>query len=94
MGLSLFTAQLQVKFGAKITGCTVHLADNKYDHGPIIVQKAVPVLDDDTADDLASRVFEAEKEALPEAIQLFVDNRISVEQGVVRIEKSLQSSGV
>lgn len=65
--------------GVKISGCTVHFADNEYDHGPIILQKSVPVLDDDTPDTLASRVFEAECEAYPEAIQLFGDERLIIE---------------
>jgi phosphoribosylglycinamide formyltransferase-1 len=56
--------------GAKVSGCTVHFADNQYDHGPILVQRAVPVLDDDTPDTLAARVFDAECEAYPEALQL------------------------
>mmetsp|Transcript_45765 Transcript_45765/g.74664 ORF Transcript_45765/g.74664 Transcript_45765/m.74664 type:complete len:294 (+) Transcript_45765:23-904(+) len=62
----------------KVSGCTVHLCDNEYDNGPILVQKTVPVLPDDTPDTLADRVFEAEKEALPEAIQLFADDKIRV----------------
>ncbi len=57
--------------GARVSGCTVHFVDNEYDHGPIILQRVVPVEDDDTADSLAARVFTAECEALPEAIQLF-----------------------
>jgi phosphoribosylglycinamide formyltransferase-1 len=60
-----------LKRGARISGCTVHFVDDEYDHGPIIVQKTVPVEDNDTADTLAARVFAAECEALPEAIQLF-----------------------
>lgn len=71
----------KLDFGAKVTGCTVHFADNEYDNGPIILQRAVPVLEDDNADSLASRVFEAEKEALPEALQLFADGRLKVEDG-------------
>ena len=55
--------------GARQSGCTVHYVDNQYDHGPIVLQKAVPVLDDDTADTLAARVFAAECEAFPEAIR-------------------------
>jgi formyltetrahydrofolate-dependent phosphoribosylglycinamide formyltransferase len=54
--------------GARQSGCTVHYVDDQYDHGPIILQRAVPVLDDDTPDTLAARVFAAECEALPEAI--------------------------
>jgi len=59
-----------LEYGAKVSGCTVHFADNQYDHGPIILQRVVPVLDDDTPDSLAARVFAAECEALPEAIRL------------------------
>jgi len=65
--------------GCKVSGCTVHFADSEYDHGPILVQKCVPVLDDDTASSLAARVFEAECEAYPEAIRLFAAGRIRVE---------------
>jgi phosphoribosylglycinamide formyltransferase-1 len=55
--------------GAKFSGCTVHFADNKYDHGPIIYQQVVPVLDDDTPETLAARVFEAEKQAYPHVLR-------------------------
>lgn len=54
--------------GCTVTGCTVHLVDNEYDHGHILLQKTVPVLADDTADSLAARVFAAECVALPETI--------------------------
>ena len=57
-------------YGAKVSGCTVHFADETYDTGPIVVQRVVPVLDDDTPDTLAERVFAAECEAYPEAIRL------------------------
>ena len=71
--------------GVKISGCTVHFADNEYDHGPIIVQRPVPVLDGDTPDTLAARVFEAECEAYPEAIRLFAAGRLEIADGKVRI---------
>ncbi|GIW81117.1 MAG: phosphoribosylglycinamide formyltransferase [Gemmatales bacterium] len=61
--------------GVKVTGCTVHFADNEYDHGPIILQKAVPVLENDTVETLRKRVFEAECEAYPEAIRWFAANK-------------------
>lgn len=54
--------------GCTISGCTVHLVDGEYDHGRILLQRAVPVLPDDTADALAARVFAAECGLLPEAI--------------------------
>ncbi len=74
-----------LRYGVKLSGCTVHFVDNEYDHGPVILQKAVPVLDDDTPETLASRVFAAECEAYPEAIQLIAQGRVSVENRRVRI---------
>ena len=71
-------------YGAKVTGCTVHFADNQYDHGPIILQRAVPVLDDDSPESLAARVFEQECAAYPEAIQLFAEKRLKIEGRRVR----------
>lgn len=63
----------------------MHFADNEYDHGPIIVQKSVPVRGSDTVDELAARVFEAEKEALPEAIQLWADGRLQLNERTVTV---------
>ncbi|MFL5330587.1 MAG: phosphoribosylglycinamide formyltransferase [Gemmataceae bacterium] len=60
-----------LKAGVKETGCTVHVADNVYDNGPVLVQKRVPVLPGDTVHSLADRVFAAECEAYPEAIRLW-----------------------
>lgn len=68
--------QAVLDYGCKVTGVTVHFADNTYDTGPIIVQKAVPVLDGDDAHSLAARVFQAELEAYPEAINLFGEERL------------------
>lgn len=68
--------------GDDVTGCTVHFADNRgYDRGPIILQKEVAVKPDDTVESLSERVFEAECEAYPEAIQLYAENRIQVKNG-------------
>jgi formyltetrahydrofolate-dependent phosphoribosylglycinamide formyltransferase len=61
--------------GCTVSGCTVHLVDNEYDHGKILLQKTVPVLPDDTPDSLAARVFAAECHALPEAIARFTRER-------------------
>ena len=58
-----------LRSGAKESGCTVHFADLQYDHGPIVLQKRVPVLPSDTPETLAERVFGAECEAYPEAIR-------------------------
>ena len=72
-------------YGVKVTGCTVHFADNQYDHGPIVLQRTVPVLDDDTPDTLAARVYEQECAAYPEAIRLFGEHRLRIEGRRVRI---------
>ncbi len=74
-----------VNSGVKITGCTVHFVDEHYDHGPIILQEAVPVLEDDTPDTLAERVQAKERELYPKAIQLFAEKRLKVEGNKVRI---------
>jgi formyltetrahydrofolate-dependent phosphoribosylglycinamide formyltransferase len=66
-------------YGAKISGCTVHFADNQYDHGPIVLQRPVPVLEEDTPDTLAARIYEQECEAYPEAIRLFAEGKLRVE---------------
>ncbi|MGO8750902.1 MAG: phosphoribosylglycinamide formyltransferase [Thermoguttaceae bacterium] len=67
-----------LKYGAKISGCTVHFVDNEYDHGPVLLQTPVPVLDDDTADTLAARVFEAECQSYPQALQWIAEGRVTV----------------
>jgi phosphoribosylglycinamide formyltransferase 1 len=77
--------QAVLDYGAKLTGCTVHFADNVYDHGPIILQRAVEVRDDDTVESLAARVQEQEREAYPEAIRLFGEGRLKVEGRRVKI---------
>lgn len=71
--------------GVKVSGCTVHFADNQYDHGPIILQKTTPVTFDDTPETLRERIQQLERQAYPEAIQLFADGRLRIEQGRVEI---------
>jgi formyltetrahydrofolate-dependent phosphoribosylglycinamide formyltransferase len=71
--------------GVKVSGCTVHFADNEYDHGPIVAQRVVPVLDDDTQESLAERVFAAECEAYPQVIQWFAQGRLRIDGRRVRI---------
>ncbi len=70
--------QAVLDYGAKVSGCTVHFVDNEYDHGPIILQKCVPVLPDDSPDTLAARVFEQECVAYPEAINLFAAGKLRI----------------
>ena len=76
-----------LKAGCKVSGCTVHFCTNEYDKGAIIVQRCCEVADDDDADSLAARVFEQECIAYPEAIRLFAQERLSVENGIVKVRQ-------
>ena len=67
-----------VDYGVKVAGCTVHFVDEGTDTGPIILQKVVPVLDDDTEEILAARILKEEHKALPEAIQLWADGKLTI----------------
>jgi formyltetrahydrofolate-dependent phosphoribosylglycinamide formyltransferase len=71
--------------GCKVSGCTVHFCTNEYDKGPIIIQRACEVRSDDTPDILAARVFEQECIAYPQAIKLFAEDRLRVQNGKVVI---------
>jgi len=82
-GLRVHEAALEA--GVKVSGCTVHFADNEYDQGPIIVQRTVDVAEDDTPESLQARVMAAECEAYPEAIRLYAAGRLRVEGRRVRV---------
>lgn len=71
--------------GVRLTGCTVHFCDDEYDHGPIILQRAVPVAYGDTPDAIQARVQAAEREALPEALALYAAGRLTVRADGVEI---------
>lgn len=78
--------QLQaLEHGVKVSGCTVHFADEGMDTGPIILQGAVPVYDDDTEETLSARILEKEHELYPEAIKLYSEGRLKIEGRKVRI---------
>jgi formyltetrahydrofolate-dependent phosphoribosylglycinamide formyltransferase len=74
-----------LEHGVKLTGVTVHFLDEEYDTGPIILQEAVSVLDDDTVETLGERVRATERELYPRAIQLFSEDRLRIEGRRVRI---------
>jgi phosphoribosylglycinamide formyltransferase-1 len=65
--------------GAKITGCTVHFVDEAVDSGPVVLQKAVPVMDGDDEETLSARILEQEHQLYPEAVRLFCEGRIKVQ---------------
>ena len=74
-----------LEYGVKIAGCTVHFVDEGLDSGPIILQKAVPVLDDDDEEALDERILEQEHIAFPEAVALFCADRLVVSGRHVKI---------
>lgn len=78
--------------GVKVSGCTVHFADDEYDHGPIILQGAVPVLDSDTPETLAARVHQIENELYPEAIRLWAAGRLEIDGRRVRIKGAARAA--
>lgn len=76
-----------LEYGVKIAGCTVHFVDPGVDSGPIIIQAAVPVLDDDDETTLSRRILEQEHRIYPEAIQLYAEGRLHIEGRHVRISR-------
>ena len=75
-----------IQYGAKITGCTVHFVDDQYDHGPIIAQVTVPVLETDEPKTLAARVFETECKIYPKIINAIANGRVSISDRLVSVE--------
>ncbi|MEK6671015.1 MAG: phosphoribosylglycinamide formyltransferase [Nitrospirota bacterium] len=75
-----------IEWGCKLAGCTVHFVTEGVDEGPIILQAAVPILDDDTSDTLAARILKQEHKIYPRAVQLFAEGRLRVEGRRVFIE--------
>lgn len=75
----LHSQQQALDYGVKVSGCTVHVVDEECDHGPIIVQASVPVLDDDTEDTLAARILEQEHRIYVDAVRLFFEDRLQID---------------
>jgi phosphoribosylglycinamide formyltransferase 1 len=72
-------------YGVKVTGCTVHFVDEGVDSGPVILQKAVPVIEGDNEESLSARILEQEHELYPEAVRLFCEERIKINGRMVSI---------
>ena len=81
----LHTHRRAIEAGCKLAGSTVHFVTPELDHGPIIVQAAVPVLAGDTAQSLAARVLQEEHQVYPRAIRWFLEGRLVSENGIVRV---------
>jgi len=75
-----------LEYGVKISGCTVHFVDEAVDTGPVIIQSALPILQDDTEETLSERILRLEHKIYPEAIRLFSEGKIEVEGRKVRIK--------
>jgi phosphoribosylglycinamide formyltransferase-1 len=75
-------------YGVKVAGCSVHFVDEAMDGGPIILQRCVEVRDDDTQDSLTDRILKQEHKIYPEAVKLFVENRLLIEGRKVKIIRS------
>lgn len=75
-----------VDYGVKFSGCTVHFVDAGTDSGPIILQKVVPVMDDDTEDTLADRILVQEHIAMPESLKLWAEGKLTIEGRKVKVK--------
>ncbi|MBS1161118.1 MAG: formyltetrahydrofolate-dependent phosphoribosylglycinamide formyltransferase [Proteobacteria bacterium] len=85
----LHTHRRALEEGVRIHGCTVHFVTPALDHGPVIIQAAVPVLDDDCEETLAARVLEQEHQIYPLAVRWFAEDRLRLENGRVRLNAEL-----
>jgi len=81
----LHTHRRALELGVKIHGCTVHYVTPRLDHGPIVIQAAVPVLPGDTEEILAARVLRQEHRIYPQAVRWFAEGRLALENGIVRV---------
>jgi phosphoribosylglycinamide formyltransferase 1 len=76
-----------IEYGVKVSGCTVHFVDQGLDSGPIVLQRAVKVLDSDTEAELSARILRKEHEVYPEAVRLFAEDRIKIIGRRVSLER-------
>lgn len=77
-----------LEYGVKISGCTVHFVDKELDHGPIILQKAVEIKENDTVNNVSARILNEEHRIYPEAVRLFVEERLTLNKRKVSIDYS------
>ena len=90
----LRTHESAIREGVKIHGCTVHFVTAELDHGPIIIQAAVPVLPDDTPDRLAARVLAQEHRIYPQAVKWFAEGELVISDGIVNVLDPSESQAV
>jgi len=87
-GQTLLAQVEALAYGVKVSGCTVHLVTDDLDAGPIVVQRVVPVLEDDTVESLSARIVAEEHKALPEAVRLWAEGRVVLEGRRVRVREA------
>ena len=90
----LHTHRQALAAGEKIHGATVHFVTAELDHGPVVAQASIDVMPGDTEDSLAARVLVQEHQLYPRAIRLFVEDRLSIEHGDVRIAESTSYASI
>jgi phosphoribosylglycinamide formyltransferase-1 len=90
----LHTHQRALEEGVRIHGCTVHFVTPTLDHGPVIIQAAIPVLDDDTEESLAARILVQEHKVYPQAVRWFAEDKLTLENGRVRLSADLSDMAV
>jgi len=90
----LHTHQRALAEGVRIHGCTVHFVTPTLDHGPVIIQAAVPVLDGDDEATLAARILRQEHKIYPQAVRWFAEDKLRLENGCVRLAADLADSRV
>ena len=90
----LHTHRRALEEGVRIHGCTVHFVTPTLDHGPVIIQAAVPVLDRDDEASLAARVLRQEHRIYPQAVRWFAEDRLHLENGRVRLTAELADGAV
>ena len=83
----LHAQQQAIDYGVKFTGCTVHFVEPDLDAGPIIMQKIIPILENDTEETLSDRLLIEENKAYREVVKLFVDGKLEVDGRIVKIKK-------
>ena len=90
----LHTHQRALEEGVRIHGGTVHFVTPTLDHGPVIIQAAIPVLDDDTEDSLAAPILIQEHKIYPQAVRWFAEDKLTLENGRVRLSADLSDTAV
>lgn len=82
--------QMALEYGVKFAGCTVHFVDEGVDSGPIIIQSAVPVYDEDTVDILSARILKEEHQIYPQAIQLYAEGKLMIQGRRVKVSGGMR----